>query len=173
MEKAAGYQKLMDDYELTQEQVARRVQKSRPAVANALRLLSLCPQVQALAEQGLLSAGHARAVAGLRDPELQQSVANKVIALGLSVRQTETLVAKTEKNRTKQPAAPTAQPFTVDYAADLERSLTNSLGRRVRLHIGRKKGRVELEYYGNEDLEQLVHALELFARAKGGGRSAQ
>ncbi len=173
IEEANGFRTLIEVYGLTQEQAAQRVGKSRPAVANALRLLSLCPEVQKLAEQGLLSAGHARAVAGLHDAELQRSVANKVIAMGLSVRQTETLVARTEKNQTKAPAQQTPAPFSVDYAAELERSLTSSLGRRVRLHIGRKKGRVELEYYGNEDLEQLLHSLELFARAKGGGRGAQ
>ena len=111
-------------------------------------------------------------MAGLHDPELQRIVANKVISMGLSVRQTETLVARTEKGRAAKPAPETPAPFSVDYAAELERSLTSSLGRRVKLHIGRKKGRVELEYYGNEDLEQLLHSLELFARAKGGGRGA-
>lgn len=173
IEEANGFRTLIEVYGLTQEQAAQRVGKSRPAVANALRLLNLSPEVQKLTEQGLLSAGHARAVAALRDPELQLSIANKVIALGLSVRQTETLVSRTEKSRVKAPAEHPSAPFSVDYAAELERSLTNSLGRKVRLHIGRKKGRVELEYYGNEDLEQLIHSLELFARAKGGGRGAQ
>ncbi len=173
IEEANGFRTLIEVYGLTQEQAAQRVGKSRPAVANALRLLNLCPEAQKLAEQGLLSAGHARAVAGLHDPALQLQVANKVVALGLSVRQAETLVARTEKSRGKTPSPQPAAPFTVDYAAELERSLTQSLGRRVRLHIGRKKGRVELEYYGNEDLEQLIHALELFARAKGGGRGAE
>ncbi len=172
IEEANGFRTLMEVYGLTQDQAAQRVGKSRPAVANALRLLTLCPEVQKLAEDGLLSAGHARAVAALHDPELQLSVADKVIAMGLSVRQTETLVSRTEKARTAKPAQETPAPFSVDYAAELERSLTSSLGRRVRLHIGRKKGRVELEYYGNEDLEQLLHSLELFARAKGGGRGA-
>ena len=172
IEEANGYRTLIEVYGLTQEQAAQRVGKSRPSVANALRLLSLCPEVQKLAEQGLLSAGHARAIAGLHDAALQQTVANKVIALGLSVRQTETLAARAEKDRQRTPAPPAATPFTVDYVADLERSLTGSLGRRVRLHVGKKKGRVELEYYGNEDLERLIHSLELFARAKGGGRSA-
>ena len=172
IEEANGFRTLIEVYGLTQEQAAQRVGKSRPAVANALRLLGLCPEVQKLAEEGLLSAGHARAVAGLHDPELQRIVANKVIAMGLSVRQTETLVARTEKGRAAKPAPETPTPFSVDYAAELERSLTSSLGRRVKLHIGRKKGRVELEYYGNEDLEQLLHSLELFARAKGGGRGA-
>ena len=172
IEEANGFRTLIEVYGLTQEQAAQRVGKSRPAVANALRLLGLCPEVQKLAEEGLLSAGHARAVAGLHDPELQRIVANKVIAMGLSVRQTETLVARTEKGRAAKPAPETPTPFSVDYAAELERSLTSSLGRRVKLHIGRKKGRIELEYYGNEDLEQLLHSLELFARAKGGGRGA-
>ena len=172
IEEAAGFRTLMEEYGLTQEQAAQRVGKSRPAVANALRLLSLCPEVQTLVEQGLLSAGHARAVAALHDRQLQQSVANKVVALGLSVRQTENLAARAEKESRAAPKTEEPRPFTVDYAAELERSLTQSLGRRVRLHVGKKKGRVELEYYGNEDLEQLLHSLELFARAKGGGRLA-
>ena len=171
IEEANGFRTLIEVYGLTQEQAAQRVGKSRPAVANALRLLNLCDEVRSLTEQGLLSAGHARALAGLHDAELQRSIAEKVIAMGLSVRQTETLISRAQKLRV-QDTPQEKSAFSVDYAAELERSLTSSLGRRVHLRPGRKKGCIELEYYGNEDLEQLIHQLELFARARGGGRRA-
>lgn len=171
IEEACGFRTLMDEYGLTQEQAAQRVGKSRPAVANALRLLSLAPEVMKLVEDGLLSAGHARAIVGVRDAKAQLSVANRVIALGLSVRQTETLAARVEKSRTAEPPAEHAKPLEIDYVVELERNLTQSLGRRVKLHCGKKKGRIELEFYGNDDLEQLTHMLELFARARGGGKA--
>lgn len=171
IEEACGFRTLMEEYGLTQEQAAQRVGKSRPAVANALRLLSLSPEVMKLVEQGHLSAGHARAILGVRDASMQKSLAERVIALELSVRQTETLAARLEKNRTAELPVVEKKSFSVDYVAELERSLTQSLGRRVKLHAGKKKGRLELEYYGNDDLEQLIHALELFARARGGGKS--
>ncbi|MBR4057770.1 MAG: ParB/RepB/Spo0J family partition protein [Oscillospiraceae bacterium] len=171
IEEAAGYRTLMEDYGLTQEEAARRVGKSRSAVANAMRLLGLCPEVRKLVEEGTLSAGHARAILALPLAQEQQSVANRVLALGLSVRQTETLVARIVKERKLAISEPATQPLQVDYVAELENRLTASLGRRVRLHAGRKKGRLELEYYDNADLEQLIHALELFSRSRGGSQT--
>lgn len=173
IEEAAGFRCLMEDYGLTQEEAAQRVGKSRSAVANALRLLSLCPEVSKMVESGKLSAGHARAIVALRDAQEQLTVANRVAELGLSVRQTETLVARMERSRKEELPDEPVKPLQVDYIAELENRLTRSLGRRVRLHAGRKKGRVELEYYDNEDLEQLIHALELFSRARGGGHAEQ
>ena len=156
IEEALGYQELMGTYEMTQEQAAARVGKSRPAVANALRLLSLSPAVLELVKGGALSAGHARALLPVKDEAQQLSLAQKVMALGLSVRQTEALCKKLSKQA--QPAKP--QPPQVDYLAECEKELTAGLGRKVRIVSGKRKGRIELEYYGQEDLQQLYDALQ-------------
>lgn len=155
LEEAQGYDTLMREFGLTQEQAAQRVGKSRPAVANALRLLSLDEDLAALVREGKLSAGHARALLPLKTPKQRMTAAQRVLQLQLSVRQTESLV----KNMLKEPAAPAA-PAGVDYVADCERSLTRRLGRRCRIVLGKKKGRVELEYYGEDDLNRLLEALE-------------
>ena len=139
----------------TQEQAAARVGKSRPAVANALRLLSLSPAVLELVKDGSLSAGHARALLPVKDEAQQLSIAQKVMALGLSVRQTEALC----KKLTKQAQPVKEQPPRVDYLAECEKELTAGLGRKVRIVSGKRKGRIELEYYGQDDLQQLYDAL--------------
>ena len=155
IEEALGYQELMGTYEMTQEQAAARVGKSRPAVANALRLLSLSPAVLELVKDGSLSAGHARALLPVKDETQQLSIAQKVMALGLSVRQTEALC----KKLTKQAQPVKEQPPQVDYLAECEKELTAGLGRKVRIVSGKRKGRIELEYYGQDDLQQLYDAL--------------
>ena len=156
VEEALGYQVLMEDYGLTQEEAARRVGKSRPAVANALRLLGLCPEVLEMVRSGKLSAGHARAVLTLKTEKKQQEAAQKISALGLSVRQAELLC----KNMSKE-AAPKAAPATlaVDYVAECEKSLSKHLGRGVKIVNGKRKGRFELEFYGQEDLQVLLDIL--------------
>ena len=155
MEEAMGYQSLMDDYGLTQEEAAARVGKSRPAVANALRLLNLCPEVMEKVRSGELTAGHARAVLALKDPKKQQQAAQKIIALGLSVRQAELLC----KNMTREPAPQPKVTLAVDYIGECEKSLSKHLGRGVKIVSGKRKGRFELEYYGAEDLQNLLDAL--------------
>ena len=155
VEEALGYQTLMADYGLTQEETAKRVGKSRPAVANALRLLSLCPEVLEMVRSGQLSAGHARAVLTLKTEKQQKDVAQKIIALGLSVRQAELLCKNMEKPTEKKPE-PT---LAVDYIAECEKSLSHHLGRGVKIINGKRKGRFELEFYGQEDLNQLLAAL--------------
>ena len=163
VEEALGYETLIREYGLTQDGVARRMGKSRPAVANALRLLTLPPRARALLEEGKLSAGHARAV--LAAPEkLRDTLAEQIVREGLSVRQTEQLAKKlSAKNPPK--ARPAADPEAALYLRDAEKSLSGRLGRRVRILPGRKKGRVELEYYNEEDLEAL---LALLGRGGGG-----
>ena len=156
IEEALGYQELMGTYEMTQEQAAARVGKSRPAVANALRLLSLSPAVLELVKDGSLSAGHARAMLPVKDEAQQLSLAQKVMALGLSVRQTEALCKKL--CRQTQPVKP--QLPQVDYLAECEKELSAGLGRKVRIVSGKRKGRIELEYYGQDDLQQLYDALQ-------------
>lgn len=155
VEEALGYQTLMQDYGLTQEETAKQVGKSRPAVANALRLLGLCPEVLELLRQGKLTAGHARAVLTLNAPKKQQEAAQKIVALGLSVRQAELLC----KNMTKEPVKIVEAPLTVDYVAECEKSLSKHLGRGVKIVNGKRKGRFELEFYGQEDLQVLLDAL--------------
>ena len=155
LEEALGYQTLMNEYGLTQEEAAGRVGKSRPAVANALRLLGLCPEVQERVRKGELSAGHARAILQLKSEKKQQEAAQKIVALGLSVRQAELLC----KNMSKEPVPKKKEVFSVDYVAECEKSLSKHLGRGVKIVNGKRKGRFELEFYGQEDLQNLLDAL--------------
>ena len=155
VEEAMGYQTLMEDYGLTQEETAKRVGKSRPAVANALRLLGLCPEVLEKLRSGELTAGHARAVLTVKTAKKQQEAAQKIIALGLSVRQAELLC----KNMTREPAPEKEVTLAVDYVAECEKSLSKHLGRGVKIVSGKRKGRFELEFYGQEDLQILLDAL--------------
>ena len=156
IEEALGYQTLMEEYALTQEQVAGRVMKSRPAVANALRLLGLSKKVLDMVSEGALSAGHARALLPLKDEKLQLSAAKKVSEEALSVRQTEALVKALLKEPT--PEKEKEKP-TVDYVKEAEKRLTDALGRGVRFSGGAKKGRIVLEFYSADDREALMNAL--------------
>ena len=155
VEEAMGYRRLMDEYAMTQEDVAKRVGKSRPAVANALRLLSLSDKVLELVRTGKLSAGHARAILSLKTVALQEQAAQKISALGLSVRQAELLC----KNMAKEPAPQKPVTLAVDYVAECEKSLSKHLGRGVKIINGKKKGKFELEFYGQDDLQNLLDAL--------------
>ncbi len=161
IEEATGYRTLMEDYGLTQESAAAAVGKSRPAVANALRLLTLSAPVLELVEAGTLSAGHARALLPIRSDTLQREAAQTVVEKRLSVRQTEALAARLARAPSRSPQ--TAAPVAVDYAREVERELENALGRKVRLVEGKKKGRIELEFYGAEDREKLIENLKLFS----------
>ena len=157
MEEAAGFQSLIETYHMTQEEAAQRVGKSRSTVTNALRLLGLSPSVRKLVEENKLTAGHARALVPL-SPSLQESAANAIIAGGLSVRQTEALVKRlsAEKKESKKP-----RNDEVDYLAEAQNELKAKLCRGVKIVSGRKKGRIELEYYGLDDLNDLLDALAL------------
>ena len=155
IEEARGYQQLIGEYGLTQEQVADRVSKSRPAVANAMRLLSLPDELLSMVESGKLTAGHARALLSIKDERQQLAVAQKVVNLQLSVRQTEAMCKKLLKAEQK----PEPKPVEVDYLAECEKTLTRCLGRGVKIVSGKRKGKIELEYYGQEDLQRLYEAL--------------
>ena len=156
VEEALGYKSLMEDYGLTQEDAAKRVGKSRPAVANALRLLNLAPEVLEQVRSGNITAGHARAVLVLKSEKKQVAAAQKIAALGLSVRQAELLC----KNLAKEPAPVKEEPvLKVDYVAECEKQLSKHLGRGVKIVNGKRKGRFELEFYGQEDLQVLLDAL--------------
>ena len=155
MEEAAGFQSLIESYHMTQEEAAQRVGKSRSAVTNALRLLGLTLSVRKLVEEGKLSAGHARALVPL-SPSLQESAANAIVSGGLSVRQTEALVKRLSAEKKEAQAK---DPDEVDYLAEAQNELKARLCRGVKIVPGRKKGRIELEYYGVDDLNDLLDAL--------------
>ena len=155
MEEAAGFQSLIESYHMTQEEAAQRVGKSRSAVTNALRLLGLTSSVRKLVEEGKLSAGHARALVPL-SPSLQESAANAIVSGGLSVRQTEALVKRLSAEKKE---AQVKDPDEVDYLAEAQNELKARLCRGVKIVPGCKKGRIELEYYGVDDLNDLLDAL--------------
>ena len=157
MEEAEGYRQLMEQYNLTQEETAQRVGKSRSAVANALRLLNLCPSVRAMVEDGRLTSGHARTILPL-SPALQKKAADAVLKSDLSVRQTELLVKKLTAEVKEKPAVTTGG-LEVNYAEEAAKALCAHLGRGCKIISGRKKGRIELEYYGVDDLNNLLDAL--------------
>ncbi len=157
IEEAKGYQSLMRDYGLTQEETARSVGRSRPAVTNAMRLLNLSPAVLKLVEEGKLSAGHARALLSLEKDDIQLQAAEEVIRSGLSVRKTEALAARLLKQPKQQPQE--TDEIRVDYAAEVSSQLSKVWGRKVRLTDGRKIGKIEIEYYGAEDREALIELL--------------
>lgn len=165
VEEAEGFKTLIEEFGLTQEEAAERLSKSRSGLANALRLLSLAPKALSLLREGRIERGHAKVILAL--PKDKQEEAAELVAQNeLNVRQTETLV-KRMLNADKSDENAGMKTVEVDYAAALERDLTKSLGRRVRLIQGKKKGKIELEYYDNDDLETLISALsKLKGRAK-------
>ena len=156
IEEAKGYRSLIDDYGLTQEEAARSVGRSRPAITNSLRLLGLSPAVMTLVERRELSAGHARALLPLTDEQRQFEAAQEVIGKNLSVRRTEQLANRLLKQSREKKEK---DPLAVDYAAEVANELSRLLGRKVMLNDGRKGGRIELEYYDADDREKLIDAL--------------
>ncbi len=168
VEEARGYKALMDKYSMTQERVAQTVGKSRPVIANALRLLKLPEEVLGLVEIGRLTLSHARALLEIEDPEKQAEAARMTVERDLSVRETTALVKrmgskKPEKKKTRHPLGEDG----VDYYEVVEKELTESLGRKVKIFAGAKKGRFEIEYYSPEDFEALYEALK-YVQGKGG-----
>jgi ParB family chromosome partitioning protein len=172
IEEARGYKTLMDEYGMTQEEAAQSVGKSRPAVTNSLRLLSLGEGTLAMVENGELSAGHARALLPLKDAEKQLDLAELVVSKHLSVRQTETLVARLTAEKPKKEDEKSSG-IIVDYVKEVEHELENALGRKVKLVDSRKKGRIELEFYGADDRESLINNLLLFAKMRGMGEKSE
>ena len=156
MEEAEGYRVLTEEYGLTQEEAAARVGKSRPAVANALRLLALPDEVRELVEKGELSAGHARAILSLPTKAKQKTAAQRILALRLSVRQAEAMCKRLAAEE-KKPEPP--KHTDVDYVAECEKALSRRLDRKVRIVNGKRKGRFELEFYGEDDLQRLYEIL--------------
>lgn len=160
MEEALGYQALVQEYGLTQEEAAQQVGKSRPAVANALRLLALPDAIRALLEEGKLSAGHGRALLTVPDSTLQKKLAQKVVQEGLSVRQTEAMAKRlAQAAEEDEPAPRTADPMKL-YRDAAAKELSQRWGRKVSITKGPKKGKVEFEFYNDEDLTELLDKLE-------------
>ena len=155
MEEALGYQKLMESYGLTQEETAHIVNKSRPAVANALRLLNLPEEVTAMVADGTLSAGHARAVLSFA-PELQVETAKNAVRSGASVRELERQARAAQREK----KTPRATAFRRDsFYDEVELALSEALSRKVRVTVGEKSGTLSLEFYDREDLQELANRL--------------
>lgn len=162
IEEARGYRTLMEEYGMTQEQAAESVGKSRPAIANSLRLLTLGAEVIKLVEDGELTAGHARTLIPISDEQEQLNAAFQVLNGGLSVRQTEALVARIQRGGEDSQTSGVdvgEDPFGVDYIEEARLSLEKALGRRVKITEGRYRGKVEIEFYDNDDRESLFEFL--------------
>ena len=174
MEEAKGYQVLMTEHGLTQEEVAERMGKSRPTIANTLRLLALPDAVQLMLEEGRLSPGHARPLLSLPKGDVQKKLAQKIAAEGLSVRQTEALVKHwlaEEQNRKDRGGEPAVDPMKL-YRDTAAKELSTRWGRRVSITMGAKKGKLELEFYNDEDLTLLLDQLEgRMTSGKGGSQA--
>ena len=169
MEEAMGYRTLMEEYGLTQEETAQRVGKSRPAVANALRLIALPDAIRHLVEEGQLSAGHARALLSISSSTLQKKLAQKIIAEGLSVRQTEALAKRFAREEAQEETAYAAPPDPMKLYRDAAaKDLTTRWRRKVSITMGPKKGKLEFEFYNDEDLTELLDRL---SDLRGGGQS--
>lgn len=164
VEEAMGYQTLIEEYGLTQEEAANTVGKSRVTVTNSLRLLNLSPAVLHFLQTGELTAGHARALLPIRDEARQKQAAQRVIDRRLSVRQTEQLARKLSKEEKPEPET---KELTVDYGKEVERELENTLGRKVKLVEGKNGGYISISFYGKEDREKLIENLRLFSALRG------
>ena len=167
VEEALGYQSLMDDFGLTQEEAAERVGKSRSAVANALRLLTLDEKVLEMIRVGSITAGHARAILMLKSEKKQVEAAQKIANLGLSVRQAELLCKNMSQEQQERKEEPVLK---VDYVKECEKSLSKHLGRGVKIINGKRKGKFELEFYGQEDLQVLLDALMTLQKGGSAGK---
>ncbi|MBQ8599912.1 MAG: ParB/RepB/Spo0J family partition protein [Clostridia bacterium] len=158
IEEALGYKNLMDLYGMTQEKIAETVSKSRPAVANALRLLALPEQLLDFVKTGELSAGHARALLAVEDKDMQLALANRIITEGLNVRQAEELVKKSKKEPAEKPAA---DPAVVRALKELETRASARVGNKVTIHHKpNNRGKVEISYYSVSELEKIIEILE-------------
>ncbi|HEX5404770.1 MAG TPA: ParB/RepB/Spo0J family partition protein [Pseudonocardiaceae bacterium] len=156
LEEAAAYQQLLEEFEVTHEELANRIGRSRPVITNMIRLLKLPLPVQRRVAAGVLSAGHARALLGLEDPGAQEELAARIIAEGLSVRATEEAVTLAKSEPARQPKAPPRKPIQAPGLQDLADRLSNNFDTRVKVELGRRKGRIVVEFASVDDLERIV-----------------
>lgn len=157
IEEAKGYKLLIEEYGLTQEDAARSVGRSRPAVTNAMRLLMLTPPVMEMVEKGKLSAGHARAILSVSEPSKQLAAANEILKKNYSVRKAEQLAARIAREPRQAPEE--SGEISVDYAAEISNELSKKLGRKVKLIDGKRNGKIEIEFYGADDREALIEKI--------------
>ena len=157
IEEALGYSRLIEEFKLTQDEVSKKVGKSRSAVTNSLRLLNLAPNVKKLVEQLEISAGHARALLAIDDMDLQEKIAYQIIEKDLSVRQIENYV-NTYKKQTAAEKKEKQVKFNI-AKAEIENSLSSALGTKVKISEGKNKGKIEIEFYDNESLNKIVNIL--------------
>jgi len=155
IEESEAYRNLLEEYGLTQEEISSRVGKSRSAIANSLRLLNLPGEIKQMLIDDKLTSGHARALLTIENPELQKEIANKIVNEQLSVRETEKIVKRYGKNKNKERQK--EENHLIHYYTDLENNLSKRLGTKVKIHAGKKKGKIEIEYYSNDDLERLLN----------------
>ena len=154
IEEAIGYNLLMDEFNLTQELISQRVGKSRSAIANSLRLLSLEDEIQKMLILGTLTSGHARAILSLDDKELRIALSKRIIEDNLNVRQAEALAKQLQKKKPrKKKSEKTAYDIEIEK---IQNTLSSAMGTKVRINHTAKKGKIEIEYYGNEDLERVL-----------------
>lgn len=163
IEEALGYRTLMNEHGYTQEQVAQRVGKSRPAIANALRMLNLPPAVEELVRQGRITPGHGRALLGLADEKVMVETANRVLKQGLSVREVEKLCAKGEKGgRASSKRDPSENgSWGENFYQEMELALGEELARKVRIEVGKNKGTISIEFYSKEELSDIAQRLSM------------
>lgn len=160
IEEAMGYERLLKDFKMTQEEISQRVGKSRPAITNTMRILNLSPAVKKLVEQLEISPGHGRALLGIEDEELQEKLAYLIIEKDLSVRQTESMVNSINEEKEKERTPKKEKKTVLNVAArELEESLSNLLETKVRVQQGKNKGKIEIEYYNQESLDRIVGLL--------------
>ena len=155
LEEAAAYQQLLQDFGCTQDELSRRIKRSRPQISNTIRLLNLPAKVQRRVAAGVLSAGHARALLALPDVETMEKMASRIVAEGLSVRTVEELVALDEGPKSPRKRRTSGQPEPSAAVARVERELTEALDTRVRVTSSGKKGRIVIDFAGEDDLERL------------------
>ena len=159
IEEALGYRQLLETYNLTQEHISKKLGKSRSAIANSLRLLSLDERTRDLVAGGEISSGHARALLSVEDKEIREALTKRITEGGLSVRQAEELAKKLSKKRPKKTdKSPTANDIEIERISE---KMTSALGTKVKITQTAKKGRIEIEYYGNDDLERLLNLLKI------------
>ncbi|HEX3785257.1 MAG TPA: ParB/RepB/Spo0J family partition protein [Pseudonocardiaceae bacterium] len=166
LEEAAAYQQLLEEFEVTHEELANRIGRSRPAITNMIRLLKLPLPVQRRVAAGVLSAGHARALLGLEDPGAQEELAARIVAEGLSVRATEEVVTLAKNEATRKPKPPARKPMQAPGLQDLADRLSDSFDTRVKVELGQRKGRIVVEFATVDDLERIVQLMSV-KEAKG------
>jgi ParB family chromosome partitioning protein len=160
LEEAAAYQQLLEEFEVTHEELANRIGRSRPVITNTIRLLKLPLPVQRRVAAGVLSAGHARALLGLERPEAQEELATKIVAEGMSVRATEEAVTLAKNAPEAKPkAAPQRKPMHAPGLQDLAERLSDRFDTRVKVELGQRKGRIVVEFGSVDDLERIVEIM--------------